>query len=661
MCTRASRRCSSDLIEASPDWILSDILKMDTTAAGNSEIAPMVNLDAPVQTGSPEIAAAPEPVNSEHAVESAQNISPEKSDLAGAENGDNTAQTKGDGLESLELKMTPQDPSPAETEGSSKPTEDTINDFISGNAKPDDIGSFLDDDISIEESDLEPSNPGENAKSLDIIIDTEGDKTDKQAPVNDEDSDSESSSSSSSDSDSESDGSDDSDEEDGAEVDIDEGLDLEEEDTVTGPIISKNEIKEEAPTLPDDYEVPANAPLEYVGDVIGLVEQSVIIRANTSGEFRVLKENSILCFEDRLLLGPLYEVFGRLQAPNYRVKFNSDEELQKHKDKKKCKVFYVVPESQFVYTDSIKKLKGTDASNCHDEELPEEEQDFSDDERELEAKQAKLRKKKQNKAASLEKGESSHKSGPPNKKHASAQAQNTFTSYGFNQGQPTTQSAPHQNIPMPRNPPPVVQGQQGSLDYSSGATKPAPQIQPEQTQQLSAYPSNPYGVPFNQVQASYAQNYGQNYPQPNMQVQQGMWNQNQYAQVPQGVQMPYNQQQFAYNNQMYQQPQQQFYPNQYYAPNHHPSNQHYMQNMSGTQPNLVHQSSAGQPINQYQYYGQAAPQQYGQAQNVQNQNAQMYPQMQQPQTQKAPEQNNAALKQLQQLVASKLNGEQQKE
>ncbi|ODV67998.1 hypothetical protein HYPBUDRAFT_93192, partial [Hyphopichia burtonii NRRL Y-1933] len=122
-----------------------------------------------------------------------------------------------------------------------------------------------------------------------------------------------------------------------------------------GPIHSKNElIDEEAPTLPEDFKIPENAPLEFIGEITGLVEKSVIIKANILGEFRVLKEGSIFCFEDRTLLGPLFETFGKLQSPIYRVKFNNEDQFSKFKDKKGAKIYYVVPESQFLYTDSIK-------------------------------------------------------------------------------------------------------------------------------------------------------------------------------------------------------------------------------------------------------------------------------------------------------------------
>ena len=90
----------------------------------------------------------------------------------------------------------------------------------------------------------------------------------------------------------------------------------------------------------------------------------------------------------------MFEIFGRVQQPVYSVKFNSEDEFNKFKGCKGKSVYYVVPDSQFLYTDSIKHIKGTDASNCHDEELPEEEQEYSDDEKNwLQNKQKRKRRK----------------------------------------------------------------------------------------------------------------------------------------------------------------------------------------------------------------------------------------------------------------------------
>ncbi|KAI5969684.1 hypothetical protein CANMA_001347 [Candida margitis] len=176
-----------------------------------------------------------------------------------------------------------------------------------------------------------------------------------------------------------------------------DGLD-EDEEVIDGPIKSVNEVtNENVPTLPEGYEIPKSAPIEEIGEITGLVDRSIIIKAKTSGEFRILKEGSVLCLEDKTLIGLLYEIFGRVQSPIYTIRFNSDEDFEKFKDAKGKSVYYVVPDSQFLYTDTIKHNKGTDASNCHDEELPEDEQEFSDDEQELAAKQAKKKRKNKNK------------------------------------------------------------------------------------------------------------------------------------------------------------------------------------------------------------------------------------------------------------------------
>ena len=181
----------------------------------------------------------------------------------------------------------------------------------------------------------------------------------------------------------------------GGEVD-DADEDFEEE--INGPILSKNEVVDEvAPTIAPDYKIPENAPLQLVGNISLVVEKSIIVKANVSGEFRILKESSVFCLKDRTVIGLLFETFGRIQSPVYRIQFNSDEELNKFKDKVGEEVYYVVPDSQFVYTESIKQIKGTDASNCHDEELPEEEQEFSDDEAEAAAKLSKKKRKNKNK------------------------------------------------------------------------------------------------------------------------------------------------------------------------------------------------------------------------------------------------------------------------
>jgi H/ACA ribonucleoprotein complex non-core subunit NAF1 len=188
-----------------------------------------------------------------------------------------------------------------------------------------------------------------------------------------------------------------------------------EEDNVSNePIKSKNEITDEpAEELPQDFKIQGDEPIQHIGEIVGFVDKSIIIKSNTSGEFRFLMEGSVLCFENRTPIGYLFEIFGPVSKPMYRVKFNSEEDLGRFKEKNKEKVYYVVPKSHFEYTDAIKAMKGTDASNWNDEELPEEEQDFSDDEKEMESKKAK--KKKRTKKENDDEGEKME-SAPPKKK-----------------------------------------------------------------------------------------------------------------------------------------------------------------------------------------------------------------------------------------------------
>jgi H/ACA ribonucleoprotein complex non-core subunit NAF1 len=167
------------------------------------------------------------------------------------------------------------------------------------------------------------------------------------------------------------------------------------DEETTGPLKTKNEIIDEpAPTVPSDFHLTTEMPIEFVGELFQVVEKTAIIKAAASGEFRILRDNSIFCFEDRQILGVLYETFGRVQSPAYSVKFNTEEEVQQLVPRKGQKVYYVVPASSFVFTATVKAVRGSDASNWHDEEVPEEEQEFSDDEKEMESKAKKKKKRK---------------------------------------------------------------------------------------------------------------------------------------------------------------------------------------------------------------------------------------------------------------------------
>lgn len=148
-----------------------------------------------------------------------------------------------------------------------------------------------------------------------------------------------------------------------------------------------------------------NTPIQELGNVEAVVENTVLIKAKVSGEHRVLETGSAVCLAPpiRTIVGAVAETLGRVEQPLYTVNFASVADMrmtfgltdeQKTEDVKGTKIFYVEGHSTFVFTQPLKAAKGTDASNIHDEEVGEDEMEFSDDEAEAEYKrQRKLQRK----------------------------------------------------------------------------------------------------------------------------------------------------------------------------------------------------------------------------------------------------------------------------
>ena len=134
--------------------------------------------------------------------------------------------------------------------------------------------------------------------------------------------------------------------------------------------------------------------LEELGCVEKLVENSALVKAKTSGEYEVLESGSVLCFESRSIIGAVAETLGRVQQPYYSVRFTNAAAIKEAGIAEGTKVFYVSQFATTVFTQPLKALKGSDASNLHDEEVGEDELEFSDDEAEAEHKrQVKLQKR----------------------------------------------------------------------------------------------------------------------------------------------------------------------------------------------------------------------------------------------------------------------------
>ncbi|KNE66482.1 hypothetical protein AMAG_11620 [Allomyces macrogynus ATCC 38327] len=207
--------------------------------------------------------------------------------------------------------------------------------------------------------------------------------------ADDEDSDSDSDASdSSSDSNSDSDDSDIDDDDEFlrnlATVSKSNGLDDEEDGGATvrsGPA-TQNEIKK--PVIePVDIPINEHMHLEYAGVVQAIVEDQVVVAASQPGTVRVLDDGTVMVLEDRSVLGRVWETFGPVASPLHSIRFSSPADIDRERIAIGKKVFFIPDYSVWALTEQLKSMKGSDASNMYDEEVNEEDMEFSDDEKEM--------------------------------------------------------------------------------------------------------------------------------------------------------------------------------------------------------------------------------------------------------------------------------------
>ncbi|KAF7302763.1 ACT-7 domain-containing protein [Mycena chlorophos] len=171
--------------------------------------------------------------------------------------------------------------------------------------------------------------------------------------------------------------------------DVEDDVDEVESGAAAPPALSyfqtKNELLETDITVPDIEQVGPEEALEHVGEVFSVVDKSVIVKGASSSP-HTLDSDTLLVFEDRKVLGYIYETFGPTTQPLYQVKFNAAYPVDPEKITLSRAVFHVPQRSKFVEVDQIKRFKGSDASNVNDEEPAAHELDFSDDEAEAEHK-----------------------------------------------------------------------------------------------------------------------------------------------------------------------------------------------------------------------------------------------------------------------------------
>ena len=151
-----------------------------------------------------------------------------------------------------------------------------------------------------------------------------------------------------------------------------------------------NEIT--VPDLPEieeikDLNIEDDAYMEVIGHVMSVVGVLAVIKS--ANESMALNEESILFKEDKTVFGKIFEVFGPVKDPFYSVRFNNAKEIEQKEIRVGLPVFCCLSDfelTKVVFKTDLDNLKGSDASWLNDCEPPAAVLDYSDDEKEREAR-----------------------------------------------------------------------------------------------------------------------------------------------------------------------------------------------------------------------------------------------------------------------------------
>lgn len=172
-------------------------------------------------------------------------------------------------------------------------------------------------------------------------------------------------------------------------------LDEEEEVFPDGIVKTAHEIVDIVVEKPN-FQLTPQTEIILAGTIFQVINNVIVIHCRPGSEFSTLDAGSLLVFENREVMGEVFETFGPVARPYYSVRFNDATEINKEFAKVGTSVYYVpsYQKTQIVETESLRKIKGTDASNVYDEEVAEEEMEFSDDEKEMEFRKKRNREKR---------------------------------------------------------------------------------------------------------------------------------------------------------------------------------------------------------------------------------------------------------------------------
>lgn len=189
-------------------------------------------------------------------------------------------------------------------------------------------------------------------------------------------------------------------------------LQLEEEplENIEVPLKTKDELLvDELPAVEEiSISLPDHVELKPFGTVSSIIEQLVIIESLR--DILPLNEETIVFKEDRNVAGKIFEIFGPVPHPFYVVRFNSKDHIESSGIQIKDTMYFapsVEDFTQYIIPDALKRDKGSDASWTNDQEPPPDVVDYSDDEREREAKQKKKAQKPGKKKQKFDQGKPS--------------------------------------------------------------------------------------------------------------------------------------------------------------------------------------------------------------------------------------------------------------
>ncbi|KAI1335786.1 NAF1-domain-containing protein [Xylariaceae sp. FL0016] len=160
-----------------------------------------------------------------------------------------------------------------------------------------------------------------------------------------------------------------------------------------GQVRTKNELPKEIIPKPDIV-IGENDKLTELGIIEHVIsgDSTIVIKANTTGEYQVLDIGSAICLEDRTVIAAISDVIAAVRQPRYTADFSSEEDIKDLGLELGTKIFYPPDHAKYCFSEALRG-KGTDASNWHDEEAGDDEVEFSDDEKEAEFKRQRKAKK----------------------------------------------------------------------------------------------------------------------------------------------------------------------------------------------------------------------------------------------------------------------------